>query len=844
MKNIYFSLIAIFIFCNTGFLKATDYYLKTSGNAHLAASWGTTAAGNGSGDQPANFSGAHTWHFTNRATLNMSSGGFATPSTAIVVIESAISVSITSLGTLGSASIHVASGGTLTLTRNIAYNLINNNVSGTVVYNNINLVVAPITFSNLVVASSTSLSSVADTHIEGTLTLNTGRSLTLDGGGAVLYLSSVAGSGSLSSNSTALLSFSVGNGGNNGTLNFASTSNSINVFSLDYNTTSDFITLGTPLTVVGGGFFTQNSGGLSLNGQTLTIDNTSDISFDGVSPIKATGNSAINIEGTVGANNSNVMMMDATNNSIRSFTLNSPGSTLQLGSALNITDNLDVTDGTFDSNGFLTLKADATRSARLGPVGATGAITGNASVETFAPGGSTGWTNMGVTGVQNQTINNWQNNPIPMTCNGCLYDPSSVGGFASIQGWSEAANNYIEPLNATDPIDPGVGFWVFLGNGQSSTSALTWTFTGPLQTGNVQVPISFNTSGFNLVANPYASPISWDAVFAHNTSFVTPATSGVIYVYNPDLGVTTTYDANTGIFSHPSTTGANTVIPAGQAFYFELTDIFDPITLDFFESDKISNNTSSNPLLRGANEQAQKEPNQLVRLKLAGSLDGDMTVFNIRENSSFTKGFGDAYKILQTPGYQGIPGAYSKYTTISSKALSGEDLSINTFPPTSYSTAIPVLVRVSTTGTYTISAQDFENYPSCIVIKDKLSGALTDLKKDSYTFFISDTTSVPRFELVVCESGSGPLAINEALEANNSVLISQNKSGAFVKTNFTQTTKATISVFNVIGQQLMPNIQVEGTETTTPINFETKEQVIIVKVTTDKEVITKKIVVH
>lgn len=835
MKNVYFLLLIIAGLLNNK-VKATDYYLKNTVTAVTTlTNWGTNT--DGSGTAPVNFTGAHTWHFTNRTSVNMTTAGFATSSTAIVAIESAISVTIASLGTLGSASINVASGGSLTLTRNITYNLNSLDANSTVVYNNVNLPVYAENYGHLTIAASTTLSGTADINVNGTLTINSGRTLTMDGGGAVLYISSIAGTGSLTGNSTALLSFSLGATGNNGTVNFTSGSQLLQVLSLDYTSTSSYISLGTPLTITGG-FLTQNSGGLSLNGQTLTIDATSDISFDGVSPIHATGNSAMVIEGTVGANITNILTMDGTENTIRSFTLNSPGGTIQLANTLNLTDNLDVLDGTFDSNGFLVLKADATRSARIGPIGATGAITGNVSVETFAPGGSTGWTNMGVSGISGQTIANWENNPIPMTCTGCLYDPSSVGGFSSIQGWDEATNNYVAPLTSATALTPGTGFWVYLGNGSLTTTGMTWTFNGPLVTGNVPITLSNVSSNFNLIANPYASPISWDQVLLENGLTGAPFTT--IYIFNPDLGVTTSYES--GVGSSHVTGGATNVIPAGQGFYFE-TDIFTS-NITFSETQKVTNNTSTDPLLKGSARIQEKNSKKITRLKLAGAFDWDMTLFNMAENSSFNKSKGDAWKIFQSPGYQGLPGPYSKYTTISSRTPNGEDLSINTFPATSNSITIPVLVRVSTTGNYTISAQDFENWPSCVVLRDKINGAMTDLTKNNYTFFISDTTAAPRFELIVCGSGAGAVDVNELLESNNNVLIQQTSNGTVVKTNFEQNTKAIISVYNVIGQKIMQDVMVEGQETSTILNIDTKEQIAIIKVSTDKEVFTKKVVVH
>src|SRR5437773_250768 len=90
MKKIYCTLVTILFLCAN--IKATDYYLKTSGSFNLAASWGTTAAGNGVGDTPANFNGAtHVWHFANRASVSVSST-FAAVAGSTVIIESGINL--------------------------------------------------------------------------------------------------------------------------------------------------------------------------------------------------------------------------------------------------------------------------------------------------------------------------------------------------------------------------------------------------------------------------------------------------------------------------------------------------------------------------------------------------------------------------------------------------------------------------------------------------------------------------------------------------------------------------------------------------------------------------------
>jgi hypothetical protein len=91
MKKFYTAslLIIALVFANISFMKAADYYLKQgSGSITQASSWGTVAAGNGSGDSPSGFSGTHTWHFTNRASVDFALGPFSIPAAATASIHS------------------------------------------------------------------------------------------------------------------------------------------------------------------------------------------------------------------------------------------------------------------------------------------------------------------------------------------------------------------------------------------------------------------------------------------------------------------------------------------------------------------------------------------------------------------------------------------------------------------------------------------------------------------------------------------------------------------------------------------------------------------------------------
>jgi hypothetical protein len=155
-------------------------------------------------------------------------------------------------------------------------------------------------------------------------------------------------------------------------------------------------------------------------------------------------------------------------------------------------------------------------------------------------------------------------------------------------------------------------------------------------------------------------------------------------------------------------------------------------------------------------------------------------------------------------------------------------------------------VKVMSTGSYTIAPVDLQNFsnPGCVVLRDKLLNVNHPLVNGPYICTISDTTSTARFELNIC-SQNVPTSVSDVEPAKvDNVIISQNQNGAFVKTTFNQPTKAVISVYNIIGQQLMDNITVNGTENTTQLNLNVHNQVVLVRVTTATESYTKKIVLH
>ena len=583
------------------------------------------------------------------------------------------------------------------------------------------------------------------------------------------------------------------------------------------------VSLGTNLNIINNGNFNLTGGELSLNSKTLSIDASSSASLTGGS-ISDNGTSTFSI----GTNNilGSGLQMSAVNNRLNKLIT---GGSLQLINALNIKDYIQVDGGTFTTGGFLNLKADNILSARVASM-SSGTISGNVTIETYIPGGTTGWSLWGANGLPSLIVNNWENQ-IPMTCSDCPNTCFSTGGvfFSSIQAWDETSNiasAYITNISKNDPITSGKGFWVYVGTTSSVCANITLSSNGSLNQGNITYPITKSNNNFNLIANPYASPIDFDLFKAQNNSLITAS----MYGYNADVGLMGTYVSPAGSPNN----GVNRIIPAGQAFYVECTS---GGNVTFTEAMKTSNNTSANPVLRASSLSTN------LKLKIKG-FNGktDETIISSSPMASidYDPEY-DGKKVSLAPKNFGAPLLNNNATTISTK-IGQDNFAVNNVGVISNTLTIPLLAKASVTGQYTISAEDVLNFAGCVIIKDKLTNTFTDLSINPYIFSLNDTTTSPRFELILCPLNK-TVSVKELSESNN-IFISQDENGVFVKTFFEQNTKTVISVYNILGQKMAKDIILNEASAITRLDINNQNQILFIKVSANNQSVTKKIITH
>jgi hypothetical protein len=184
-------------------------------------------------------------------------------------------------------------------------------------------------------------------------------------------------------------------------------------------------------------------------------------------------------------------------NTIKDLIINNPAGVTILG-PLNVSDMLKVQNGNLASNGNLTLLSTAAQTALIDGSG-TGTVTGNVTMQRYLPSGF-GYKYFS-SPFQNATVNEFADDMTLGAYTFYKYDENRTGS-----GWV----SYNNPT--TNPLIPLQGYALNFGSGSSPN---TVDVSGVVNNGNLSVTLynhqNTYTDGFNLVGNPYPSPIDWAA---------------------------------------------------------------------------------------------------------------------------------------------------------------------------------------------------------------------------------------------------------------------------------------------------------------------------------------------
>ncbi|ACU62349.1 hypothetical protein [Chitinophaga pinensis] len=494
---------------------------------------------------------------------------------------------------------------------------------------------------------------------------------------------------------------------------------------------------------------------------------------------------AITNSGTFTASNGSIEMTGSTSQTIPANTFagntvlnlttnNVAGVTLQ--GALNIAGVLKATAGLFVTGTNLTLLSTATRTALIDGSG-VGSVLGSVTIQRYRPN-SFGYVYLS-SPLNAATVNEFSD------------DVNLNSSFPSFYRYIEnrASSGWVSYTAASGILASMVGY---AGNLGTSMFPVTLDMTGTVNNGTITAPTLTNnnqpyTKGFNLVGNPYPSPVDWDAVGGWTRVNVDNA----IYYFN--AGTTNQY---TGTYSSyingVSSDGvANNIVPAMQGFFVHVTNGTFPVsgTLTVNNTARVNNLTPN-----FHRERPLTEP--LLRL-CAGFTDegspSDPAV--IYFDNSYSRDFEqdiDALKIINTDEH--VPNLYVMAGT--------ERQSIAAWPNDIDSTEmIPLGITTEQEGYVSFTMPLIERMPAGrhFYLYDKEAGITHDLHQTTpYRLFLRKGSFDTRFFLVLKAGDDG--ATSAETPFYHAYATGNNLYAQFDKI---PGEKCTITVSNVNGQVLL-----------------------------------------
>ena len=445
-------------------------------------------------------------------------------------------------------------------------------------------------YGNIRIFGGTSITTFGDFNNTGTLTVDS--AVTLNNIGSLVNTGTISNSGTFVYASSATLTY----GGLSQQTIGKELPSSSGPSSLIINNSNNVV-LGVDATINN---LTFTSGNLLIDGRTLTINgNVTHTS----GTISGGANANLNFVGN--SSTINFDQTSSTTRTINNLTVNNAASTLTLGSAVEVTGNLNLNNGTLASGGNLKLVSNANGTAKIPAITGTGAITGNVTVERYVPSLARRWRFLSPT-ISNTTLEDWRGEIFITGGTGStIVGTTNTGGFDATVSNSSSAKYYDEtvsgvqnngwtvmPTTATSLV-PGKGYLIFVRGDRSSLSrltgvdnsqnAVTMNLIGNVNTGDISLPVTYtnysltNDDGWNLLGNPYPCEYDWYSFWnqgnTENSGTYYSNINPTIYVWDATSNTYKSFNAlsNSGSLS-------NGVIASGQAFFVKASAASPSIT--------------------------------------------------------------------------------------------------------------------------------------------------------------------------------------------------------------------------------------------------------------------------
>lgn len=465
---------------------------------------------------------------------------------------------------------------------------------------------------------------------------------------------------------------------------------------------------------------------------------------------------------------------------------------------VNVDGMLTVDGGIFNLNGYegLNISSEFLNSGSL--IYQTG--TSKASVQQYLKTGASHYVGIPISGANAELL----------MLSG---DPSST-----LYSFNEANFSLSQINDASLALKQGQGYYLRLN--ASTMESVTIEYQGTLsaedflwdQTTNPS--LNFTSSGFNLIANPYASAIDWDY-----TGIDALDLEKSIWVWNSEK--------RRYLFRNSKGYGSleNGIIPVGQAFIVRARSNNASLLIPKEARTHSSKNTYK------STEEINSEPNYLVLELVNGDLSDEVWV-GFQDES--TDGFDDGIDVSKLFTFENEPQIYAadQANLYCLDMVSAPDENGKT---------IPINLRIGTDGTHELSLKSWQGfYGVDAQLEDKLTNEFMDVfSMENYSFQANSTDANERFLLHL--SHSGTVSTDDLNVDDQSVAIYAASQSLYIKSygDFKQESK-TVYLYEMSGKLIFQSALMPGEFQ--KIQIPSDQKMLIVKLVYPTKVFTQKVI--
>jgi hypothetical protein len=398
--------------------------------------------------------------------------------------------------------------------------------------------------------------------------------------------------------------------------------------------------------------------------------------------------------------------------------------------------------------------------------------------------------------------------------------------------YAEATNSYVALTNTTFQLAKGYTIRA-PDNFTNTLTTFNGQFKGVPNNGDITIPITKTSTGYNLIGNPYPSKISATSFLAANPGILyfwthksQAAASGANYATYSTLG---------GTASVSGSAQPNGIIQVGQGFFVKTSANGNAVFTNSMRVKDISTQFFKSTLVKNEKSAQTTTPTSPSRFWL------DLNSSTANHNQILI-GYTDGATLGVDESIDGK--LFNESENTISSLIDQTGYAIQGKPLTSLTSGdiVPLRLNVNEAGNYSITLSQFDGIFSDsenpIYLKDNLLSITHNLKESEYNFVSELGLFTTRFEIVY---ENAVLSTDDFTNTNPNSIIVYKQNASIAISSQTSLLKE-VKVFDLRGRKLFENNTINSLNTAIN-NVSTSNQVLIVQIKTENnEIITKKIV--